>query len=387
MIICFNCSPETKKLLDSLLETGQYIDYAEVISIAVANQVILQGQIRDRGALVISENGASVTELVNLPPQSGRETAENLGVMSNSSKVKKSNLKSALIKQDIEIPTIFHLNGLDVKNVPASVTTLPSDFWIKGQIVPLDRWLFGQYNKLLPAKVNCRALAHCMREEPKGVLLDEAISKIAEQAVVLGDYLNRHDEQNEVGRDDALSIAFPSTSNKDDKGRVRYANQFIASVNKLGQVSGLLIDLKLINSKGGKKPRLLLTDIGWQFASLQNPILDGNQESPTKKFTNEEVSLLLDHIAQNVPVEDFAYRAILMAISEGANSPDRIDESLQKYVPRDTDRNLSDSFLSSQRSGAISRMADLELVERVRDGVRVSYIITDRGQHYLETAR
>jgi hypothetical protein len=387
MIICFNCSAETKKLLDSLLETGQYSDYAEAISVAVANQVILQGQIQDNGALVINENGSSVSQLVNLPSPSGREKEEVLGVPPSSSKLKKSNFKSLLIKQAIEIPSIFHLNGLNVKKVPASVASLPSDFWVNGQTVPLDRWLFGQYNKLLPAKANCRALAHYMREEPKGVPLDEAISKIAEQAVILGDYLNRHDEQNEVGRDDALSTAFPSTSNKDDKARARYANQFIGSVNKSGQVSGLLIDLKLVNSKGGKKPRLLLTEIGWQFAGLQNLILDGNQEIPTKKFTNEEVSLLLDHIAHNVPVEDFAYRAILMAISEGANTPDRIDQSLQKYIPRDTNRNLSDSFLSSQRSGAISRMADLELVERIRDGVRVSYIITNRGQHYLETAR
>jgi hypothetical protein len=168
---------------------------------------------------------------------------------------------------------------------------------------------------------------------------------------------------------------------------IQYASQFVASVNKEGQVSGLLFDLKLINYSGGKKPRLLLTEVGWKFAVLQNPILDNVQETPSQKFSNEEITFFLNHIALSIPAEDFAYCTILSLISESSDTPDIIDAALQKYVPQDTNRNLSKSFLSSQRSGAISRMADLGLVTRVRDGVRVSYTVTDAGKKYMQDSK
>jgi hypothetical protein len=49
----------------------------------------------------------------------------------------------------------------------------------------------------------------------------------------------------------------------------------------------------------------------------------------------------------------------------------------------DKEKTLSESFLASQRSGAISRMEDLRLVLRVRDGVRVFYDVTDIGERYM----
>jgi len=48
MIICFECSHATKEALDRLLSEGQYVDYSEVLSVAVANLVVLQNQIRKR---------------------------------------------------------------------------------------------------------------------------------------------------------------------------------------------------------------------------------------------------------------------------------------------------------------------------------------------------
>lgn len=384
MIICFNCSSETKRLLDKLMETGQYGSYEEVISVAISNQAILQGQVLEKGALVIDRNNTLKLQPPSFSQTDGHDMEEKRPSTGKSKKATTGSNRNSVVNQTLKIPSLFLLDGLG-----DSITTshLPADVWVKGQEVPLDRWLFGQYNKLLPAKANCRALAHLLRDDPKGVPLDTAVSKITDEAIILGNYLRRQDEENQIGRDDALSTAFPSGDDKTEKGRGRYANHFIASVNKQGQISGLLIDLKLINFKPGKLPRLILTDVGRQLSILRNPIFDNGQESPTQKFSKEEIALLLHHIAKNVPVEDFTYRAILTAIIEGANTPERIDESLQKYAPKDSNRNLSDSFLSTQRSGAISRMADLCLVERIRDGVRVSYIVTNKGKEYIETIK
>ncbi len=373
MIICFNCTRETKRILDYLLKSGQYKDYAEVISSAVENLAVLQGELSHQGAIVIETEESGTVQITS---PSNRPTGEN------------SRLIVSATDRVIRVPEIFLMNGIE--NPPAMLAPLPSDVWVLGQEVPLDRWVFGQYNKFLPAKVNCRALAHLLIDQPEGIPVEEAASQISEKAAILGDFLLYHDKKNHLSRDDALATAFPLNKDsveKAQKSRLRYANQFIASINKHGQISGLLLDLKLINHTGGKKPRLLLTEVGWEFAALQNPILDNVQETPLQKFSNEEMVFFLNHICSSIPVEDFAYRAILTSIAEGSNTPDTIDAALQKYVPQNTDRNLSKSFLSSQRSGAISRMADLGLVTRVRDGVRVSYNVTDAGKKYLQNTK
>jgi hypothetical protein len=281
-----------------------------------------------------------------------------------------------------QVPEIFLLD--DVGGEPSSFASLPGDVWAGGQKVPLERWIFGQYNRLLPAKASCRALVHLSSGKPDGVPLSEAASRVSEEALNLGNFLAHRDKQSGTKRDNSLSTAFPSLVREVEKSQLRYANHFVASVSKQGRVSGLLIDLKLINYTSGKNPHLKLTEPGWRFATLRNPILDGGTADTTQKFTAEEKSFLLDHISSSVPAEDFAYRAILAAVDEGAKTPEELDSALQRYVSKDAGRNLTKSFLASQRSGTISRMADLGLITRERDGVKVSYVITDLGKQFVE---
>jgi hypothetical protein len=375
MIICFNCSPETKRQLDSLLQVGQYKDYSEVISFAVMNLAVLQEEVLKAGSVVIAKNAQAI------PSSKGtRGRAKEPSATQDFGELQQ--MLETRTDESLVVPPIFRLDLL--RDLTPPFVELPDDIWAPGQQIPLDRWIFGQFNKLLPAKVSCRGLAHLLHNQPKGVELGEAAEEIAKQAAVLGNFLARYDEQYNIGRDDAFSTAFPSNGDNSDKSRLRYANQFVASVNKQGQVSGLLIDLKLINKTGRKLARIGLTEIGWRFAVLPNPILDGVEDTPPQKFSDEERAFLLAHVARSVPIEDFAYRAILRAIMKEANTPDTIDADLLQYLTPDAAENLSKSFLSSQRSGAISRMTDLGLVERVRDGVRVSYLITDIGEKYLQ---
>lgn len=380
VIICFVCTEKTKRALDALVESGQYNDYAEVIASAVDNLLVLQKEVIKKGAIVITGmdssdlDGSHFGSTVKLDMIS---TAK----MTNGVKEMKKHLRR---KETSIIPTIFLLNG--ITESPEHVAEPPSDLWMMSDMVPLDRWVFGQFNRFLPAKASCRAVAHLLNNAPNGVPLSQAASKISEEAAALGDFLAAYDKRNAVGRDEAFSTAFPSTTDNAEKGRLRYANQFVASVNREGKVSGLLTDLKLINHSQGESPLLLLTEMGWRFALLANPVLDGGQEKPIRKFSTEETDLLLDHITRSVPTEAFAYRTILTAITEGADTPEKIDTILQKQVSQDRSRNLTASFLSSQRSGAVSRMADLGLVARIRDGVRVFYIATDAGKKFVQSS-
>lgn len=380
MIICFVCSERTKKALDALVEDGQYKDYTEVIASAIENLLVLQKEVVKKGALVI--NGMDSADLDESRISSiVKSDASRTVKMTNSVKRMRRHLRR---KEVITIPTIFLLHG--ITESPQRIAEPPSDPWMVSDRVPLDRWVFGQFNRLLPAKASCRAMAHLLSNEPNGVPLSKAASIISEEAATLGGFLAVCDKRNAVRRDEALATAFPSTADNAEKGRLRYANQFVASVSREGKVSGLLTDLKLINHSCGEDPLLLLTEIGWQFALLRNPVLDGGQEKPIGKFSAEETALLLDHIAHSVPAEAFAYHTILTTILEGGDTPEKIDTVLRKYVPQDRNRLLTTSFLSSQRSGAISRMADLGLVTRIRDGVRVFHMVTNAGKQFVQNS-
>jgi hypothetical protein len=261
---------------------------------------------------------------------------------------------------------------------------LPDDLWVVGTAVPLNRWLFAMYNKLLPAKANCRALYNLARKSGNGVELGDATERISEAALHFGDFLLDWDSKLGLSRDMSLATAFPTSSKDAEKSTSRYGNQFVANLNKYGKLSGLLFALKLINYRQSKKSTYIhLTEPGWRFARIENPVLDHETIDGTRRFSENEIDFLLDHIASKVPAEHSAYVAILSRVLDGTNTPDSIDAELQATLSeKDKDR-VSMSFLVSQRSGAVSRMSDLDLIRRIRKGVTVTYEATARGADFL----
>lgn len=403
MIVCFNCTAGTKDELDRLVAVGSYRDYGEAISAAIRNQLLMEREVAEKGTIIIG--GATATAAapphqervpplrlpepptVNPPPPAVNPVTRNSapqrkgkGSSKASSNGQEARPRTAPVPT---VPLLFQKEGFPEKP-PAGLADLPGDMWAPGQTVPLDRWVLGQQNRLLPAKVNARALIRLFLESTKALPIGQTAERIAAEAAALGDYLSALDETRNAARDDALATAFPTTAESADKGRTRYANQFVVYQNGRGELSGLMVDLKLVNVVVQRKERLIVpTQVAWEFAKLPNPVLDGRLDGSAEKFTPAERSLLLRHIASSVPVEAFAYRAVLDAVRNGNNTPDKIDAALKTYVTEDRAEKLSQSFLASQRSGAVSRMSDLGLVERQREGVRVSYAVTKEGQAFL----
>lgn len=379
MIICFSCSPETKRQLDELLDTQQYGDYAEAISSAIGNLATIQAELGAGSHLLIGQDSSPVGEEPQARERAARRSARGTAGADRSS-------PSDQPKQGV--PDLLSLSDRGDGPTPRH-SNMPSDVWARGEDVPLPRWTFGQYNRLLPVKVACRGLAELSRKEPRGVTIPAAAERLALAATELGDYLASIDQRCGHSRDELLATAFPTTSETVAKSRARFANQFVASVSKQGQLSGLAVDLKLLNWAPNSTSRLQLTVAGWRFALLESPILDHTIEcpgGPVLRFSDEEITFLLEHISQHVPAEAFAYRAVLDAISEGANTPSALDAALTRYGSQDGEREFSESFLASQRSGAVSRMTDLRLVERLRSGVRVEYAVTTAGRSYLDNS-
>ncbi len=376
MIVCFRCTADTKAILDRLVETGSYQNIGDAICAAVTSFALIEEEVATKGAIVI--DGKRAIE-ASVKSRNGNGSASVRG---------EKKLRPVSKAAVLSVPLVFRKDDLP-STPPNELAELPADVWSGDEeLIPLDRWVLGQFNRLLPAKANARALAHLFLKNPNGLNINEAASAIARAAVSLGDFLVRLDSQHEnTRRDNALATAFPTSSAKGEKGQARYASQFVAYQNTRGELSGLMIDLKLINVvRNRKETRIVPTKLAWEFAMLRNPVLDGNADESAEKFSADERRFLLDHILRSVPVESFAYRAILEAVREGEDTPEKIDAALKQFLTEERARALSTSFVSSQRSGAVSRMSDLGLIERQRNGVRVSYALTDEGLEFISRA-
>ena len=401
MIVCFRCTAETRGHLDHLVSTGSYRDYDEAISAAVRNLALIEQEVGERGAIVIGAASAAAAaprespapSRAQAPATEGRQAngwekgdvrpAKNGPARKEKNRAVPAETPVAMRSETPHVPPLFVLEGLP-REEPTGLAELPADLWSHGQTIPLDRWVLGQFNRLLPAKANARALVKLFVDSPKGLEIAGSAAAVAAQAALLGDYLRSIDATRDVPRDDALATAFPSAEEGAEKGRTRYANQFVVYQNSKGELSGLMVDLKLINVVQVRKERRIVpTRTAWEFAALPNPLLDAAPDGRLDKLTPEERRFLTNHILKSVPVEAFAYRVILEAVRNGQTSPDQIDAAMKVFLDDERAGTLSQSFLASQRSGAVSRMSDLGLIERRREGVRVYYAATEDGLAFL----
>ncbi|MGO9270483.1 MAG: hypothetical protein ACLQOO_09560 [Terriglobia bacterium] len=280
----------------------------------------------------------------------------------------------------LEIPGVFALKAKTSDRI--NLLPMPAGSEPGAVNLPPGRWLFGQFNKFLPVKASSRALLNLLLENPAGIPMTEAANRISYAACGLGDYLKALDDRSQACREDALSAAFPSsTIEGGGGGRLRFGNQFVASMRQ-DQLSGFPAALKLVAIDTAKEPRLSLTKAGADFALLENPILDAPGTPAARRLTLEEIEFLLAHIIHSVPEETSAYAAILDGIQSGANTPDAVDKYLRLRFKLPTEQAITKTFLTTQRTGAISRLVDLGLLARKREGLRVTYLLTEVGRSF-----
>jgi hypothetical protein len=355
--------------LEQLLQRG-YQSRSEAICSAILNLAVIQNQIAQNADAIVL--GGPLRNARHSGPSRRESTLHPSGPPSVDD-INQTRLNS-------DIPPVFLLRGIESEqiNTERSVGDDPSELT---EGLSLKRWLFGQYNKFLPVKANCRALAHLTLATPMGVSLGDASRAIARDAVRLGQFLERYDKERRASRDDALATAFPINGKDPEKGLIRYSQHFVGMLSGAGQLTGFLANLKLINNSRDQLDRVFLTEAALRFALLPNPALDalsGEQSDLdiSLKFTRDEQSFLLQHIESSVPAERLAYRAIVNAVSSGASSPEKVDAWLVSHMEA-SETVMTPGFIATQRSGAISRMADLGLITRHREGLRVTYALTD----------
>jgi len=241
-------------------------------------------------------------------------------------------------------------------------------------------WLWGQINRLFTVKVGLRILAHMQQSENNYIPLSKFKTEASEIAREIGLQLNQIDRQLNRKRDSQVSTGLPIGPDK-KKSELRYKSHFLASIRTDKVLDGAMARLKFVNIKETENEDYLIgmTKEGLEFTLKQNPILDVNINSE-RTLSDDEIEYYLNHIKENVPDELNPIQNILTIVKNGAKSADEIDAEIKTIKP-----NWSETSVTTNRSGALSRMTELGLLKKTKKGIYVTYSLSDKGNYFLES--
>ena len=322
-----------------VVKIGKYQDIPSFLLTAAENQLFLEYQ--DEGGLV-------------------RKGAQKKGM------------------EPIELTLLRNFSGVQATNPPSSTQYMYPDVENEGELGPL----WGQINRILPMKIGLRILGNILRSAGEYTKLDDFQEKAISIACFYGEKLRREDKRLGRLRNTSHSIGLP-INDENKESRERYKNHFLAYLRKDGIIEGALGRLKFVNLKRDAQGNEFIgvTKEGLDFASLENPILDPNNAAK-QTLSQEETEFYIRHVLHNVPGECQALRNILDYISsEISAGPNELNERLTRdYV----DHGWSKAVLNTNRSGLIGRLHELRLIDKVRKGKEVTYVLTPQGSTWLE---
>mgnify|MGYP001093531263 CR=1 FL=1 len=330
--------PELAEEINRQIRSGKYRSPQDFIIAAIQNQIQLESQ----------ETLETASELPISPEYSALSSSQSAAPIMKTVAVQ-------LLSSDVA----------KVKTVSLKNLERPSALW-------------GQYNRFFPVKIVTRVAANLAKEYSSDyVPLGELQERSAQIAREFGKIIERKDKQLGRKRGTIISAGLPIGRDQ-DKAKSRFKNQFVG--NMVGnRIEGASPTLKFLDMMKDEKNSVLvgITDFGLRFASLSNPVID--LEDYSAALSAEEVEFLLDHIASEVLGEAKLIRLILAGVKEGIATPEELNNRFKVYYS-DWKRNE----VVMMRAGVVSRIGELGLLERRKDGVRVTYLLTDLGEKYLD---
>lgn len=250
--------------------------------------------------------------------------------------------------------------------------------------------LWGQYNRIFPIKLVLRRLANEIVDDrqtrqarltdgPEGTVeLPPFRDETAGLARQYGFEIQRADEQYSRGRGEKLASALP-TGDDEQKSIERFKSHFVGGVDRNGNFSGAPATMKLVGIDHEQPYWIGLTDAGAKFAELPNPLLD---EGPfaEESLSDDEREFYVNHVRENLPGEFEAMMTAARSIVEGHDRPESLTERVARLA-----EDWSQTQANTIRSGLVSRMYELNLVDRERVGQRgIAYLLTEQGRSLLE---
>jgi len=242
-----------------------------------------------------------------------------------------------------------------------------------------EECMWGQINRILPIKFSIRLLSNLISEENNLLSYEDFIKEAQSQARKFGFILLISDKRFKRKRDEKFSVGFP-IGKEEEKALFRFSEQFIGSSRKDGKLSGALPILRFANiiSKNGSK-YIGITKSGLEFSKLKNPCMDDLETNIS--LSDEEINFYCHHIKESVPGEYTLYKEILTIIHNGIDTRDSINDSLSRDI--NYLQNVEITTVNTQRAGTMSRMHELGLIEKIKNGIYVKYRITQKGKNFI----
>ncbi len=245
-----------------------------------------------------------------------------------------------------------------------------------GNPVILDKPIWGQYNRIFPAKLGLRVLANMLDNVD---MLD--LKNFEDKATMVAQHyfevLKEYDEEKGRILGNNFTAGLPE---KGEKSEHRFQAQYL---------EGFLKELKFVKIEviDGKR-KIGITDAGYKFAILENPIIDLQDFNYT--LSEHEIEFFLKHISENLKGEESHIKALLNALNSGINIPDSLKLKMKLYyenLPRENwftrEGKIENAVANTMKSGLISRLYEMKLIDKKKNGRNVTYFLNDKGMELL----
>lgn len=253
-----------------------------------------------------------------------------------------------------------------------------------------DGPLWGQYNRVFPVKIVVRRLANMIQEQNEGsspsgnglrwIELNHLQEDAAQLARNYGLTIQEFDQKKSRGRGEKIASGLP-TGDDAEKSKDRFKAHFIGKSDRNDNISGAPPNLLFVDISDEDVSRIGITNAGLAFAELYNPLLDDGPDADGS-LSSEECEFYMDHVRANLPTEYEAMAETARTISEGNNRPSSLSEHIGEL-----NEDWSKSQTDTMRSGLVSRMYELGLIDRERVGQRgTAYNLTETRETPLEEA-
>ena len=342
--------PETVDKIKKIIGQRQYRSVQDFLYAAAENQLNME---------------AHPTEILDvIDRQTEREAIEGSTGISSSGRTSRKRIES--------LTTTLHY--LSSPNQAKVHTTTPPDSDQVMKEIP------GLCNRLLPVKITTRVLAKMLEGDGSTVPLASLQENAASSARDIGKQLSRRERDLGRPRSEMIAIGLP-TKRDEFKAKARFKAHFVGYVSKR-RIEGAPATLRFINMIKDQDGKVTvgLTAAGLEFANKLNPVLD--RDDFAASLSEEERTFLIEHIATELPHEAQLMRTVLKTIKGGGNDPGSLDKELRKLKPE-----FKEAEISTLRSGVLSRIAELKLLGRKREGLSVRYEVTAEGEQFLKEVK
>ena len=271
-------------------------------------------------------------------------------------------------KEENKVQTQKFFLSRDIQGVPTSQT-------------PLNKirqsCLWGQYNRILPIKVTLRTLANYIKYSGTNIDLESFQENASNIAREIGIKLQTIDEKNNRYRDERFSTGFP-IGNDEYKAKSRFKMHFVGYLTKDNVIEGSPGSLGFVDISRDKNGKVTigLTKEGLEFALIENPVLDS--ENFDVILSDPEKEYYINHVLNNVKAEAAAMILVLSSIKNGADNPDLLNKKIGVL-----NNSWSDDVVNTMKVGLISRLFELNLIVKQKQGLHVKYILTSKGEHLV----